>query len=268
MTDPRDSNRELWDELAGLHVETAWYDVPGFLTGRCTLRSIERQEVGDPAGRSLLHLQCHIGLDTLSLARLGARVTGVDFAPRAVEIARRLAQQADLSADFVCSPVEELPDRLTGSFDLVFSSYGVLCWLADLPRWARVIAHFLRPGGHFHLVELHPVADMLEDGDSGPRFVSPYFGDGQPIAVPTRGSYADRSTPVSKAVSYQYAHSLGEIIGALLNAGLRLDWLREFPLCPYQRLAGMVDNGDGYWRFPEGTPALPLLFSLRATKGS
>src|SRR5262249_16463954 len=137
-----DNNRELWDELADINVETAYYDVPGFLAGRSTLRSIERAEVGDVAGRSLLHLQCHCGLDTLSWARLGARVTGVDFSPRAIDIARRLAQQAQVEAEFVCSSIEELTDRLTGSFDVVFTSYGVLCWLRDLARWARVIARF------------------------------------------------------------------------------------------------------------------------------
>ncbi len=263
MDGPAEVNRRVWDERTALHERSEFYGLEAFRAGGSTLRPVEVEELGDVAGRSLLHLQCHFGLDTLSWARRGARVTGVDFSERAVALARRVAEECGLEARFVCARVEELPAALCGTFDVVFTSYGVLCWLADLRRWGEVAAHFLRPGGTFYMVELHPFAEVLDDGL---RVAHPYFHSPQPTSWPTRGPYADRSRELSEPVSYQWAHGLGDVINALLGAGLRLDFMHELPFCPYRKLAGMEQGADGWWRLPGPGGSVPLLFSLKATK--
>jgi SAM-dependent methyltransferase len=242
--------------------------VPGFLAGASSLRPIEVEELGDVAGRSLLHLQCHIGLDTLSWARRGARVTGVDFSEASLAEARSLAKESCLKAKFVCSSVEALPDVLQGRFDIVFTSYGVLCWLADLGRWARTGAHFLKPGGVFYMVETHPFAEVFDDAPQakGLTVGYPYFSDGRAIVCQTRGSYADREAAVKHDLSYQWIHPIGEVIDAVLEAGLRLEFLHEFPVCYYPKLPGMTRGEDGWWRLRGAGAGLPLLFSLRATR--
>ena len=271
MDEHLETNRRRWDELAPLHARSDFYDLAGFEAGASSLRSIEVEELGDVAGRSLLHLQCHIGLDTLSWARRGARATGVDFSEASVGQARALAAKCGLEAEFVCSAVESLPDVLTGSYDIVFTSYGVLCWLADLGRWGRTVAHFLKPGGVFYIVESHPFADVFND-TSGPeeseelRVAYPYFSDGRAIVTQTRGTYADREAAVVHDTSYQWSHTLGEILDAVLGAGLRLEFLHEFPVCFYPKFPGMTRGEDGWWRLPGVESRLPLLFSLKATK--
>jgi SAM-dependent methyltransferase len=266
-----ETNRRRWDELVPLHAQSAFYDLAGFEAGASSLKSIEIEELGDVAGQSLLHLQCHIGLDTLSWARRGARVTGVDFSAQSVSQAQALAVKCRLQADFVCSAVETLPDVLTGPYDIVFTSYGVLCWLEDLQRWGRTVAHFLKPGGVFYLVESHPFAGVFND-TSGPeeeeelRVAYPYFSDGRAIVTQTRGAYADREATVVHNMSYQWSHTLGDILGAVLGAGLRLEFLHEFPVCFYAKLPGMTRGEDGWQRLPGVGSRLPLLFSLKATK--
>jgi 2-polyprenyl-3-methyl-5-hydroxy-6-metoxy-1,4-benzoquinol methylase len=268
MDDYRQANRRRWDELTPLHAGSAFYDVAGFLAGGSSLKSIEVEELGDVAGRSLLHLQCHFGLDTLSWARRGARVTGVDFSEAAVARAKALAAEAGLPAEFACSTVEDLPAVLGGTYDIVFTSYGVLCWLPDLRPWARTVAHFLRPGGTFYMVEIHPFTDVFDDGPDATDFRVryPYFHAAQPLAWEAQGSYADRSATVVNKVSYVWSHPLGDVVTALTGAGLRLEFLHEFPQCVYPRFPWMRQDADGWWRQPPGQPAVPLLFSLRARR--
>jgi SAM-dependent methyltransferase len=266
-----ETNRRRWDELAPLHAQSAFYNVEGFVAGGSSLKSIEIDEVGDVAGRSLLHLQCHIGLDTLSWARHGAHVTGVDFSEASVAEARALAARCGLTAEFVCSAVETLPDVLTGQFDVVFTSYGVLCWLADLTQWARTVAHFLKPGGVFYIVESHPFAEVFNDmagpeADEELRVAYPYFSDGRAVVCQTRGSYADREAAVVHDTSYQWSHTLADVLDAVLGAGLRVEFLHEFPVYFYARFPGMTRGDDGWWRLQGVHARLPLLFSLKTTR--
>ena len=267
----QETNRRRWDELAPLHAQSDFYGVAGFEAGASSLRPIEVEEVGDVAGKSLLHLQCHFGLDTLSWARRGARVTGVDFSEAAVALARALAAKCGLEATFICSTVEDLPDALAGTFDVVFTSYGVLCWLSDLTRWAATVAHFLKPGGVFYVVESHPFAEVFNDpatpGEENQplRIAYPYFADGRPIVWQTRGTYADRDARVVNDLSYQWIHTLADVVNAVLAARLRLEFLHEFPVSSYPMLPGMTRGEDGWWRLP-GAVRLPLLFSLKATR--
>ncbi len=261
-------NRERWNELAALHARSEFYDLDGFRAGKETLRPLEVAELGDVTGKTLLHLQCHLGLDSLSWARRGACVTAVDYAEAAVAAARDLARELDLPAEFVCADVNDLPQVLTGNFDIVFTSYGVLCWLPDLRRWAEVIAHFLKPGGTFYMVETHPFANVFDDrpGVAELRAVYPYFHKPEPDKVESRGSYADRGARVEHATSYQWTHGLGEILSALTGAGLRLEFVHEFPESMFGILPGMARQADGWWRLNEGHGIIPLLFSVKCSR--
>ena len=261
------ANRRLWDAWTDLHARSAYYDVEGFRAGRSSLQAIEREELGDVAGKSLLHLQCHFGLDTLSWARLGATATGVDFSGRAIATARALAAELALPDRFLQSDIYGLPSVLQGQFDIAFTSYGVLFWLSDLRRWAEVIAHFLKPGGVFYIVEFHPFANVFAAAgvaDLQPAY--PYFPGPGPLRFETRGSYAEPAADY-RGVEYGWDHPLGEIVSAVLAAGMRLEFLHEFPDCGYQRFSFLEQGADGRWRLPDRLAGmLPLLFSLKATR--
>jgi SAM-dependent methyltransferase len=261
-----ETNREMWDGWTDAHVKSDFYDVEGFKKGKSTLSLIEIEEVGDVSGKRLLHLLCHFGMDTLSWARLGAQVTGVDFSERSVAEARALAAELDISAEFVCSNVYELPEKLTGGFDIVFTSVGVLAWLPDLAAWGQVIAHFLVPGGTFYIREIHPFTHVFDDEDASEPVVSgPYFSTGEALQAEKEGSYANREAPI-KHVSYQWLHSLGETINALIDAGLQIEFLHEFPFNTFKSIPWLTQGEDGLWRY-EGVPnSIPLMFSIKATR--
>jgi SAM-dependent methyltransferase len=265
------TNREMWDELVSVHVKTRGplgYNVDEFRRGGTALHPIEVEEVGDVAGKDLLHMQCHFGLDTLSWARLGARVTGVDFSEAGIAAARALAAELRIPARFVLSNVYDLPRNLTDDFDIVYTSYGVLNWLPDLPAWARVIAHFLRPGGFVYLLEAHPFSNVFAwDKERTERVVTrPYFAGPEPERVEEDGSYADPTAHLEHRVSYEWSHTVAGIVDAFLRAGLRIDSLHEFPFCAWECLPRMVKGNDGYFHLPEGEGFLPLTMSVKATK--
>ncbi|MEM9595400.1 MAG: class I SAM-dependent methyltransferase [Acidobacteriota bacterium] len=264
-----DANRRLWDHWTDLHHGAKFYDVDGFLRGESTLRPIEVEEVGDVAGRSLLHLQCHFGLDTLSWARKGAKVTGIDLSDRAVDAARQLAAETELDARFLSSDLYHLDEALGDEqFDIVFTSYGVLCWLHDLHGWGQRVARRLRPGGRFHIVEFHPVLEAFSE--DGRPFDHPYFGGGPPIETRETESYADKWDSAAEPKdmkSYVWTHGLGEIVGALLDAGLVLDHLREHAESPYDCYPFTQEIAPGRSVVPGYEGKIPMLFSLQAHKG-
>ena len=261
------ANRELWDAWTRIHETSPLYDLDGFRAGRCSLQPREVAEVGDVAGKRLLHLQCHFGQDTLSWARRGAVVTGVDFAPLSIDLARSLAKELDLPATFICANVYDLPDHLDGGFDVVFTSAGVLVWLPDLPCWARAIARVLAPGGFFYLHEFHPVANACDytEGVTEPVIRHPYFRTAEPLRFEESGSYGGPEPGVTR-VSYEWPHGLGEVVGALLAAGLRLEFLHEFPDSVYPQLPFLARDEDGLWRHDGIEGGVPLMFSLKARK--
>lgn len=263
-------NNALWDEWADLHVGSTFYDLDGFRRGGIRLSPEEVAEIGDVAGRDLLHLQCHFGIDTLSWARLGARVTGADFSERALEHARALADELGFAeARFVRSDLYDLPAVLEGDFDVVYTSRGVLGWLPDIRRWARVVAHFLRPGGTFYIADIHPVAQAFEDegvalGEL--RLAYPYWEHPEPLSFPVKGSYADRTAELAATAEHGWDHGLGEIVTALVEAGLRIESLREYPWVEW-KLDFLVEGPDGRFRLPDDVGGeMPLFFSIRATK--
>jgi ubiquinone/menaquinone biosynthesis C-methylase UbiE len=262
MDEYLDSNRSLWDGWATLNNASRFYDVAGFRQGASSLKDIEVETVGNVLGQELLHLQCHIGLDTLSWARRGARVTGVDFSEKAVSIARSLANDLAIPAEFRCSEVTELPSAWSDRFDLVFSSYGVLPWLPDLSPWASTIQRVLRPGGSLYLIEFHPFAAML--GDDG-HFAYPYFHSATPLRQEVNGSYADPGASFSHA-SFEWAHTLSDLFSALTSAGLTICQFREYPYCPFGCFPCLEEKSTGRWTVRGAPVDVPLVFSVSATK--
>lgn len=268
MNDEMAANQALWNEWTAIHETSEFYDLDSFKAGGIRLRDYEIEEVGDVRGKRLLHLQCHFGIDTLSWARLGALPTGVDYSERAVALARSLADELGLDARFVLSNVYDLPGALEGSFDIVYTSRGVIGWLPDLRRWAEVIAHFLEPAGVFYVTEGHPVQWALDDkaGVGEIRVKYPYFERAEPLSFQTEGSYADPTAHVEQPVEYSWVHSMGEIVTALADAGLRIEFLHEFPFVEWP-VSYLEERDDGRWWLPKSVEGeLPLFFSLRATK--
>jgi SAM-dependent methyltransferase len=264
------ANEELWDEWTKIHEGSEFYDLEGFKRGGIRLAGHEVAEIGDVRALELLHLQCHFGIDTLSWARLGAKVTGADFSQAAVELASRTAAEMGITdARFVRSDLFDLPDVLDGDFDLVYTSRGVLGWMPDIRRWADVVAHFVRPGGRFYITEIHPIAQVFENEGVAPgelELVYPYWEHRAPLAFDNVGSYADPDAPVSVPKEFGWDHGLGEIVTALVDAGLRIESLREYPFNAW-KLDFLEGAGDSTWRLPESVKGeLPLSFSILATK--
>lgn len=261
------ANRRHWDEIVPIHAESDFYDVASFKAGESKLKPVELGELGDVRGKSLLHLQCHFGLDTLSLAREGAIVTGVDFSERAIETARALAEETSIEARFLVSDIYALPKALEGEFDIVFTSYGVLCWLPDIPRWAQVAAGFVKPGGTFYIVEFHPFASVFDDAQdvTGLHVRYPYFPSDEPLRFEVDGTYA-ASAKLERRVTYEWPHPISEVVSALIDAGLRIEFFHEFPFSTYQFLPFTEVAADKTVRLTKHDGCLPLLFSIKATR--
>jgi ubiquinone/menaquinone biosynthesis C-methylase UbiE len=266
------SNRRLWDAWTAVHAEGQFYDLAGFREGGIRVRPYEIAALGDVTGKTMLHLQCHFGMDTLSWARLGAVVTGVDFSPAAIRLARELA--ADIGfpdARFSEANVYQLPVRLGEQYDIVYTSRGVLGWLPDIRGWARVVARFVRPGGRFYITEIHPVLQVFEGEGVAPRELRlqyPYWEHGDPLVFDVHGSYADpRADLGGEHKEHGWDHGLGEIVTALIDAGLRIERLEEHPFLDWAAdFLVESEPGSGQWVLPEGPGELPLMFSLLATK--
>jgi SAM-dependent methyltransferase len=262
------ANLTSWNQRAALHVRdaTGFYDVDGFLAGRDTLGPIEASEIGEVRGRSLLHLQCHLGLDTLSLARRGATVTGLDFSPVAIAEARSLAARAGLPATFVQADLYEARQALDGRFDMVFSSWGTICWLPDIRGWARVVADMLAPGGTFYFADSHPFALVLDERDGAIR---PTYGWRTPKDRPDAFTDAQSYTGdvfAEPVTDYNWIHPLSDIVTSLIEAGLTLEYLHEHELLPSKLFPSMVPAGERMFRLPDGAVPMPLAFSLRAVR--
>lgn len=264
------TNERWWSERARFHLDTEMYRefVTRLRNGHDALLPFDDRVLGPLDGKRVLHLQCHVGTDTLSLARRGAVVTGLDFSADALERARALATELEISATFVQGNAAELPDDLEGAFDLVYTSYGALCWLGDLRAWASGIAARLASGGRLVVIDGHPIQHALGDEPITDHLVLryPYLG-GQPDAFDNTGSYADRSAPTEHTRVVEWAHGLGTVIDAVLGSGLVLDQLTEHPEA-YSRVAeGMVRGPDRLWRLPEPLHGrFPFTFTLVAHK--
>lgn len=262
----RDLNQAMWNAKTPLHLNSAAYDVPGFKAGRRTLRPHEVDDLGDVTGQRLIHLQCHFGLDTLSWARLGARVTGLDFSRAATNAAMELARELGLQADFITSDVYDAAAAVGHrTYDIVYTGVGALCWLPDMDRWGRVVHDLLRPGGQLYLFEFHPFKWMIED--SGPSEVAirdSYFSPPQGYTAAGGVTYADSSIPAAVTPTVQWNHPLGEVVTGLAQAGLRINSLRELDGDVLRQWDMMARSEDGLYRMPPDRPSLPLMYVLRA----
>ncbi|HEX9622011.1 MAG TPA: methyltransferase domain-containing protein [Polyangiaceae bacterium] len=276
MREELELNRSHWDEATRLHARGNVYGVEDFRAGACRLHRVEVEEVGDVRDKRLLHLQCHFGLDTLSWARRGAVVTGVDFSAEGIAFARQLSADTGVPARFIESDLYVLPEALDEphAFDIVYTSYGVLNWLPDLEPWGAIVGRYLKPGGFFYIVEGHPSArifptdeDMPQAGSFHPWFS--YFHDPAGMRWPPGADYADPSA-MHCVGAHEWQHSLGDIVNALTRAGLVVEWLHEFPFCAWQVVAGCdvverFSSSHAYYGLPASQPKLPLMFSLRAS---
>lgn len=261
--DWRALNRANWDDRVPIHLASSFYDLDGFRAGADTLRPFESAEVGDVAGEQLVHLQCHIGLDTLSWARRGALVSGLDFSAPAIEAASSLAAELGIDATFVVSDVYDAVAAFDGQqFDIVYTGIGALVWLPDIPRWARVVADLLSPGGFVYLVEGHPFAHVLDDS-SGSKVVRDYF-DAGPRVEDYPYSYTD-GPALDHTRQVEFQHGIGEIITSLVDAGLRIEFLHEYDFDAFRRFDALQRQSDGTYRFLPGQARVPMMFSLRAS---
>lgn len=255
-------NKQSWNNRTDIHLKSEFYDVPGFLKGNSSLNDIELGLLGDIHGKSILHLQCHFGQDSISLSRLGAEVTGVDLSDVAIENAKKLAIETKANATFICCNVYDLPLHSDRKFDFVFTSYGVIGWLPDLKKWADLISNFLKPDGKFIIVEFHPVVWMFDNDFE--KVAYNYFKDGAIIETES-GTYADRDASISQEYVC-WNHSSGEVINSLITSGLEILSFNEYDYSPYNCFNKTVEIGPKKYRIKHLENRIPMVFSIVARK--
>jgi SAM-dependent methyltransferase len=264
-----ESNRKRWDELADLHFKSKFYDVENFRKGGISIYDLEINEVGKVKGKHLLHLQCHFGKDTLSWGRLGAKVTGVDFSEQAIQLAKQLSEEIGMEATFIHSDILELEKTALEpeSFDVVYTSHGSIYWLPDLEKWAQLIYTYLKPGGMFYIADSHPTGSIFDDEseeDLTPRFS--YFYTKEPLEFDYNGSYAGEDIKIKNIKEYGWMHNLGYIVNNLIEAGLRIEFIHEYPFASWKQFPFLVEREDGWWDLPDIYPRIPLTFTIKAVK--
>ncbi|UTW61594.1 class I SAM-dependent methyltransferase [bacterium SCSIO 12741] len=255
-------NRKSWNDRVESHVDSDFYDMQSFLQGKTSLNEEEINLLGDVNGLSLLHLQCHFGQDTLSLARMGAKATGVDLSDQAINQAKKLNEDLGLDAEFVCCNLYDLPEHLDAQFDRVFTSYGTIGWLPDLEPWAALVARYLKPGGQFVMVDFHPTLWMFDDDFSKIQYR--YFNS-DPIIETQTGTYADRESGVEiKDVSWN--HSMSSLLTSLMRQGLELSHFGEYDYSNYSCFNHLEEFAPGKFRVKHLGNKIPMMYSIVATK--
>jgi len=261
-------NRELWDQRVPIHLKSAFYAVDEFLQGAEVLHDFELEEVGDVRGCSLLHLQCHFGMDSLGWARHGARVTGLDLSPEAIEAARRLAADTGIDARFVTANVYDAADALGETYDIVYTGRGALNWLPDVSRWASVVSSLLKPGGFLYLNEFHPLTDIMADDDLSVEH--DYFGREEGYSFDTDGeTYSETGERTEHTRSFEWIHPTSVVFAALMEAGLGIEVFREYDFSVFGRFPFLEVTKVGIrriYRMPEDRPKLPFMYSIKARK--
>jgi SAM-dependent methyltransferase len=255
-------NRQSWNDRVDSHLKSDFYDLKGFLNGKTSLNEIELALVGDVSGKSILHLQCHFGQDTISLGRMGAKCTGIDLSDKAIASAKELNLILEVGARFVACDVYDTPSHIHEKFDIVYASYGTIGWLPDISRWAAVVNHFLKPGGKLVFVEFHPVVWMFDDDFTKVKY--PYH-NAEPIVEQESGTYADRDADIRpKYVSWN--HGLGEVVSALLAQGLTISSFKEYDYSPYDCFAHTIEFEPGKFRIKHLGDKIPMVYSLVVEK--
>lgn len=257
-----DTNKATWNEKVKIHAKSDMYDLEAFKKGKNSLMPYELQALGDVNGKSLLHLQCHFGQDTLSWSRLGAKCFGVDLSDEGIKLAKQLNEELELDAEFVCCNVLDTSQYVKDTFDIVFTSYGVIGWLPDLKPWGKMIAERLKPGGTFYMAEFHPIVWMFDYLEGKPIMKYGYMQD-EAIYEEYEGTYANTN---SKMVSKEFGwnHGLSEVINALTEAGLQIEYLNEHNESPYNVLPDLEQTESGMYVTKD--KLYPLIFEVKTRK--
>ena len=260
-------NLKHWNEITPIHQRSELYRLKEFKSGKMktALKPIELEELGDVKGKSLLHLQCHFGMDTLSWAKLGAKVTGIDFSDTAIASARALSKEMNIPARFIQTDIYELTNVLKGKFDIVFTSYGVLTWLPDLKHWGQIVARYMKKGGTFYIIEEHPILHIFDNSKDVMDFkvAYSYFQGSDPTRWEPDGDYANKEALLVNP-SYEWTYKFSDVINSLTEAGLKIEFVHEFPVDAYP-WSSFTEKLDKNWWHVKGDQ-VPLLFSLKATK--
>ncbi len=255
-------NKQSWNQRTEHHLKSDFYDLEGFIKGNTSLNEIELSILGDVKDKSILHLQCHFGQDTLSLGRLGAKVTGIDLSDKAIEEAKKLSAKIGIESTFICSDVYELPKNLDEKFDIIYTSYGVITWMPDLDKWAKVISHFLKPNGKLIFVEFHPVVWMFDDNFKEVGYN--YFNSGE-IVEKSEGTYADKTANI-QGENITWNHSLAEVLTSLLSNGLEINSFNEYDYSPYNCFNETEEFEPKKFRIKHLENKIPMVYALTATK--
>lgn len=255
-------NRQFWNNRTDTHLRSEFYDLDNFIKGKTSLNSIELDLLGNVTGKTILHLQCHFGQDTISLNRLGAEATGVDLSDKAIESAKHIAKETNANAHFICCDVYDLPNHLDQQFDIVYTSYGTIGWLPDLDKWAEVVSHFLKPGGKFVFVEFHPVVWMFDDNFE--QIAYRYFNTGAIVESET-GTYADKTAQITQEY-VMWNHSLSEVVNSLITNGLVINLLNEYDYSPYNCFNKTVEFEPGKYRIEHLDNKIPMVYAITAKK--
>lgn len=255
-------NKDTWNKKVTIHAQSEMYDMEAFKMGKTSLMPYELKALGNVEGKSLLHLQCHFGQDTLSWSRMGARCVGVDLSDEGIKLAEKLNQELGLDAEFTSCNVLDTSEYIKDTFEIVYTSYGVIGWLPDLKPWAKMIYERLEPGGFFYIIEFHPILWMFDyvDGKTEMKY---HYNQDRVIYEEYEGTYADQS---SKMLSKEYGwnHGLSEVVNALIEAGLKIDYLNEYDESPYDIFPDLVKQSNGLYKMKD--QLFPMLFEIKATK--
>ncbi len=255
-------NKQSWNKRTAMHKDSVFYDLASFKKGKSSLNKIELEELGDVKGKTLLHLQCHFGMDTMSWAREGANCVGVDISDEAINLAKEINSELNLNTEFIYCNIYDLKENLDKKFDIVFTSYGTIGWLPDLDTWAEIVAHFLKPGGVFYIADFHPALWMMDDKFEHIKYN--YFNI-DVITEETTGTYSDRSALI-KSIEHGWNHPFSEIISSLLKYNLQICLFHEFPFSPYNCFNNLHQGNDGMWRIKGMDEKMPMMYSIKAVK--
>lgn len=255
-------NRQSWNNRVATHLKSEFYDLDNFIKGKTSLNSIELDLLADVKGKTILHLQCHFGQDTISLSRLGAEVTGVDLSDKAIESAKQIASDTNSNANFICCDIYDLPNHLEKQFDIVFTSYGTIGWLPDLDKWAKIVSRYLKQNGKFVFVEFHPVVWMFDDNFE--KIGYNYFKS-DAIIETEKGTYADKTADIV-VESVSWNHSLSEVITSLIQNGLEINSFEEYDYSPYNCFNKTIEFEPGKFRIEHLSNKIPMVYSVVARK--
>ena len=255
-------NKQAWNNQVPIHVDSDFYDLQGFLNGKNSLPKTDIELLGDISGKRILHLQCHFGQDSLSMARMGAKVTGIDLSDIGIEKAQKLNKELSLDATFICCNVYDTLEHITEQFDIVYTSYGTIGWLPDLDKWAQVISKALKPNGKFIFVEFHPVLWMFDDDFTKIKY---HYHNEKPIIEEYTGTYADKDADI-KTDYVGWNHSLAEVFQALLKNGLQIEHFEEFDYSNYNCFNETVEFEPGKFRIKHLENKIPMMYSLVGRK--